>query len=105
MKTLDTFYRECIDTRIAKCDLVAKANGRSFCTKIHAELRIAQATFLEDEKERLVEEMIRQGFGMELSRINAFLNESFFVAFRAGHYANAFRPDSGRMHQSAGYSL
>jgi hypothetical protein len=83
MKPLDKFYEECIRSKIARCESKAsRINGRSQCIRHHAELMRVQATFLEDEKERLVQEMIKnkESLKMDLAGINDFLNASFLTS-------------------------
>lgn len=95
MKSLETFYEQCIESKIVQCELKARANGRSYCSRKYAEQKQALATFFEDRKERLIQEMVKENLGMDLSRINSFLNLSFFLAFPTKHYYSNNSEDIG----------
>lgn len=84
MKHLAVFYDECICSKIRQCDLrAARINGRSHCSRRRAEINLAQAAFFEDQKERLIESMLQNGVGKDLTKINKALIKAFVDAFPA----------------------
>ena len=84
MKHLALFYEECICSKIRQCDLrAARISSRSHCSRRRAEINRAQAAYFEDNKERLIESMLRNGVGRDLAKINKSLIKAFVAAFPA----------------------
>jgi len=82
MITLRKFYHECIEVKIVECNLVGmERSGRSLCARYRTELKRSEAAYYEDQRERLVAEMLDSSLGMDLTRINSFLTRSFFNSF------------------------
>jgi hypothetical protein len=82
MKPIEAFYRECIDTKIAHCEIKAsRLKKKSHCTQPQADLKRTQAFFFEEQKENLVQELVKSKVGRDLEKINAFLNQAFFSRF------------------------
>lgn len=82
MKALKVFYDECIESKIRQCELRSNnVHGRSGCIRRRAEINRALATYIEDHRAELIEEMLQSGVERDLGRINAALLKAFWSAF------------------------
>jgi hypothetical protein len=82
MKSLETFYGECIESKIKYFELKAgKSEVRWPCMRQHAEMGLAQIVFFEDEKNRLIVEMLKEDLGKDLTKISRFLTKAFNDSF------------------------
>jgi hypothetical protein len=84
MKPIEIFYDECIGSKIRQCDMRAsRITHKTHCVRRRAEINRAQAAFYEDNKDRLIQKMMRNGVGRDLTKINASLIEAFLQVFPA----------------------
>lgn len=82
MKTMEVFYLECIEAKIAQCEKRAmRLHGRFPCMQIQSDLKRAQIAFLEDRKEELALKMVETMVGKDLNKISQFLNRAFLLEF------------------------
>lgn len=82
MKPLKVFYDECIQSKIRQCELRSNnIRSRSGCIRRRAEINRALATYIEDHRAELIEDMLHSGVERDLGKINAALLKAFWSVF------------------------
>lgn len=75
-----TFYNNCIDKKIAQCELKASRADTNFpCMKECAQRAAARANYYRTHRKLLVQEMERQNLGQKAHKVDHFLNKSFAI--------------------------
>ncbi len=79
------FYQACIEKEMAKCQQKQSLGG-SPCENLrkYAKCKSCKAKFLSAHKEELVREMLEKRIVLRPPRVEAYLNQRFFGAYRGG---------------------
>ena len=76
------FYNACLDWKISKCEAKSSVSNSSSASLIHyAEVNHRQAEFYENNREALIQEMIRQNLALKRQAVEHFLINIFFNGY------------------------
>jgi hypothetical protein len=79
-KKLAKFYEDCISCEIAKCEAkTALCKSRSAKLRCCAAKKLKKMEFLKNNKDMLIEEMIKNDIGVKPYKIEYFLNKKFYA--------------------------
>jgi hypothetical protein len=80
-KELAKFYEGCISSEISKCKAKkALCKSRSAKLRCCAERKTKKAAFLQNNKDMLIKEMIKNDIGVKQYKIEYFLNKKFYAS-------------------------
>jgi len=77
---LAKFFEDCISSEICKCQaktVFSKSRSANLCC--YAAEKLKKAAFLQNNKDMLIEEMIKNDIGVKPYKIEYFLNKKFYA--------------------------